>query len=329
MLIPELPFALNSDSTKHHYYHYRHIKTSTDDILTLTLTHPHYYSPSLLSLPRPLAPGMGMTITVSDPPSYDSISPTITDKLPPYSNSIHIATLCRRKLEYTAPNVPARKGTRGWHFYWLVLYGTALTIYQPTRKEVDAHLKHETVTRAARLKEHKRAIQARKISKIINSSTSERPPNVLYPHPNGVESASPRPRTTTTPPQSSSPSPSPMHKHSLESLDGPLTTSAPEPLPIPPPPPLVIGGKPHPGAQTRPDVRTHKLVRQYTMNGATCVRAYDYLRRYFVLRIRADGQQFMVQLNSYPETVEWLAVSNSLFPFLFFFGFVIDRADRG
>jgi len=43
------------------------------------------------------------------------------------------------------------------------------------------------------------------------------------------------------------------------------------------------------------------------------VRAYDYIRRYFVLRIRADGQEFMVQLNSYPETIEWLAVSIILF----------------
>ena len=93
-----------------------------------------------------------------------------------------------------------------------------------------------------------------------------------------------------------------------ESPDGPPTTSSEPPSPPLALAPDIIGGKPHPDNQARPDLRTHKLVKQYTMNGATCVPAYDYRRRYFVLRICADGQQFMVQLNSYQETLEWLAV---------------------
>jgi hypothetical protein len=139
-----------------------------------------------------------------------------------------------------------------------------------------------------------------------STAAAERPPNVLYPHPNEFV---PSTHSSCEGPHTSSPAPSQVHKCPLdarESLDRPLTASEP------PPPPLVInviGGKPHPDNQARPDLRTHKLVKQYTMNGATCVRAYDYLRRYFVLRICADGQQFMVQLNSYPETIEWLAVS--------------------
>jgi hypothetical protein len=51
-----------------------------------------------------------------------------------------------------------------------------------------------------------------------------------------------------------------------------------------PPPPLVISvisGKLHPDNQACPDLRTHKFVKQYTMNGVTCVRAYDYLHHYF------------------------------------------------
>jgi hypothetical protein len=114
-------------------------------------------------------------MTPSEPPPYEPIDDD-DDKLPAYSNSIHLVTLCRRKLEYTAPNVPARKGTRGWNFYWLVLCGTALTVYQPNRSEVNAHLKREAVIRAARLKEHKRATAtpARKISDLSAQSTASR-----------------------------------------------------------------------------------------------------------------------------------------------------------
>src|SRR5258706_9200230 len=248
-----------------------------------------------------------MTVSdpVCEPPPYDSVSSIDIDKLPPYSNSIHLATLCRRKLEYTAPNVPARKGTRGWHFYWIVLYGTALSIYQPTRSDVNAHRKHDANIRAVRLEEHNRAARARKMKNSSEQNTPDCPPNVLYPHPNQNQTISTT--STTTSHQSPSPSPSLIQKCPFdatcgESLDGLLTTSE---LPSPP---LNIGGKPHSDNQTRPDLHTHKLVKQYTMNGATCVRAYDYLRRYFVLRIRADGQQFMVQLNSYPETLDWVAV---------------------
>jgi len=266
-----------------------------------------------------------MTVSEPEPPPYGSI-----DELPAYSNSIHLVSLCRRKLEYRAPNVPARKGTRGWNFYWLVLCGTALNVFQPNQRELKAHLKREAAIRAARLKEHNNRQRRKTNDSPSQYSIAPRPRNVLHPHPHPhpIESftRTTTPHSSSPPPPSSpssSPSPSPSAVHKLpfdvacESLDQPLISSEP--------PPLVIGGKPHPGNAAGPDVRTHKLVKQYAMNGATCVRAYDYLRRYFVLRIRADGQQFMVQLNSYPETLEWLAVSDY---FLLFYFLLFARADK-
>jgi len=100
--------------------------------------------------------------TSDDGLSTPYVYPDQSDELPAYSNSIHLVTLCRRKLEYTAPNVRARKGTRAWDFYWLVLSGTALNVYKPTRSELKVHIKCEASTRAARLKEHKRATAAQK-----------------------------------------------------------------------------------------------------------------------------------------------------------------------
>jgi hypothetical protein len=65
-----------------------------------------------------------------------------------------------------------------------------------------------------------------------------------------------------------------------------------------PPSLLAIGGKPHRAPAPAPDAHTHTLVRRYALTGATCVRAYDYLRRYFVLRICADGQQLSFSSSS-------------------------------
>ena len=203
-------------------------------------------------------------MTISDhPPPY--VHTDQADELPAYSNSIHLVTLCRRKLEYTAPNVPARKGYRSWNFHWLVLSGTALSVYRPKRSEVKAS--------AARNKD-------------------------------SASSPSPSAGAMRPSPLSSSPSPA-AHKAPFGAPASlPLTS-----LPPSEPTPLVFGGKPHRGNQAAPDMRAHELVKQYAMNGATCVRAYDYFRRSFVLRICADGQQFLVQLNSHPEVLEWLEVT--------------------
>ncbi|KAG8834451.1 hypothetical protein FRC17_008673 [Serendipita sp. 399] len=55
--------------------------------------------------------------------------------LPPYTNSIYLATLCRRKREFHAAFEKTRRGRRGWEAVWLVLDGTALRVHKPTKEE--------------------------------------------------------------------------------------------------------------------------------------------------------------------------------------------------
>lgn len=55
------------------------------------------------------------------------------EDLPPYSNTLRLLTLCQRKREYTAALDKARR--RGWEIIWLLLDGTALRIYTPTKEE--------------------------------------------------------------------------------------------------------------------------------------------------------------------------------------------------
>ncbi|KAG8821349.1 hypothetical protein FRC19_007909 [Serendipita sp. 401] len=55
--------------------------------------------------------------------------------LPPYTNSIYLSTLCRRKREFHAAFDKTKRGRRGWEIVWLVLDGTALRIHKASKEE--------------------------------------------------------------------------------------------------------------------------------------------------------------------------------------------------
>lgn len=60
------------------------------------------------------------------------------------------------------------------------------------------------------------------------------------------------------------------------------------------------------------DLFKRKIIKQYALHNAKVSRAYNYIKRHFVLRIEVGGEQFLVQANSYPETLEWTAVRLSI-----------------
>jgi hypothetical protein len=66
---------------------------------------------------------------IMDKASFESVE----DALPPYSNTLHLLTLCQRKKEFNAALDKARR--RNWEVIWLLLDGTALRIYSPTKEE--------------------------------------------------------------------------------------------------------------------------------------------------------------------------------------------------
>ncbi|KAG8815649.1 hypothetical protein FRC17_000635, partial [Serendipita sp. 399] len=55
------------------------------------------------------------------------------DALPSYTPSIQLLSLCRRKQLFTSNNQRAKR--RNWQVVWLLLDGTALRVYTPTRDE--------------------------------------------------------------------------------------------------------------------------------------------------------------------------------------------------
>lgn len=79
--------------------------------------------PPYPSFLRPAVKGQGYHGISASSPRDDEGS----EKLPPYSNDIYLAALMPRKMEFTAPGVPARD--RKWRRIYCVLEGTMFKVY--------------------------------------------------------------------------------------------------------------------------------------------------------------------------------------------------------
>jgi hypothetical protein len=53
-------------------------------------------------------------------------------------------------------------------------------------------------------------------------------------------------------------------------------------------------------------VTKDNLIRQYSLHGAECGLASDYSKRAHILRIRVEGEQFLLQLPDLQTNVQWI-----------------------
>jgi hypothetical protein len=53
----------------------------------------------------------------------------------------------------------------------------------------------------------------------------------------------------------------------------------------------------------------NQLVRQYTLQNAESGLAADYIKRKNVVRVRAEGEQFLLQTDNARDVVDWIEVS--------------------
>lgn len=56
----------------------------------------------------------------------------------------------------------------------------------------------------------------------------------------------------------------------------------------------------------------NQLIKQYTLQNAESGLAADYIKRKNVVRVRAEGEQFLLQTDSAREVVDWIEVSGSV-----------------
>jgi hypothetical protein len=59
----------------------------------------------------------------------------------------------------------------------------------------------------------------------------------------------------------------------------------------------------------------HSLIKAYTMQQAESGLGSDYVKRKHVIRVRLEGEQFLLQASGVDSVIEWIEVS--CFPFLY------------
>ena len=73
-----------------------------------------------------------------------------------------------------------------------------------------------------------------------------------------------------------------------------------------------------------PEPNPKDLLREYTLQNAESGLASDYFKRKNVIRVRMEGEQFLLQAVDIAGVVEWIEVSVSLHAVLFFYGLSLD-----
>jgi hypothetical protein len=271
------------------------------------------------------------------------------DVLPPYSNNVRLVTICRRKREFNILYEKARKGQRSWEIVWMVLDGTALRMYKPTKEEKAEHERKwigqqqqqqpsSSTSCSATPRESANSTPAQSIRSRSSPLALMRTPSSLYPT-TTVESSTSAGSGTRSPSMGLKPlddTPSQVLSRPIFTHSSSYNTSSNR---LAPPPhhlmrahtchstPALVRSSPlsrtislspsvaSPATTSPPDFTHRAPVRQYTVRHAVCMKADAYIKREHVLRfILEDGKQFLVQLSGKPEMVSWLQVRHPLLP---------------
>ncbi|KAG8729502.1 hypothetical protein FRC12_020937 [Ceratobasidium sp. 428] len=281
-------------------------------------------------LPTPLRRRNSMPTTLKHPPTYKELYPSVPreeegkEKLPPYSCGIHIEAMMPRKMEFSAPGVLSKD--RAWKKQYIVIHGTSLFVYkqdirkQPiggkvkgkeryegvvTEDEVDLNLPtvhlpgYESSAPRPPLKVNtpiRRSSSQTRSSSAGTSDNTSRSSLLSRFHGNSSRATIP----TTSEPSSSddkrsssqgtvsvstSTTPTPR-KWSHNQVSGSFASSLPHFNP--------------------PFSSPNALVRHYTLQKSESGLGSDYYKKRNVIRVRCEGEQFLLQAESVMQVVDWI-----------------------
>jgi hypothetical protein len=265
------------------------------------------------------------------------------ERLPPYTNSIYLSSIMPRKMEFAAPGVQAKD--RKWRRVLCELEGTVFRVYECPRGAAGIGPIEEWWEKKVGVGDVSAAPivtgpsdvtkvegVARRNSSRLHKGVSESPVNTNHggntpqPQPGGSSSISqpckPRRRAPSLlrpsrrketsdcshsrsrsdiPPEvptgssSSNPSNQSLNVDSTRSVT-PISTSS---------------SRSHFSLSSQgrtPEPVDAALVRAYTMQHAESGLGGDYLKRKNVIRVRMEGEQFLLQALDVPAVVEWIEV---------------------
>lgn len=234
------------------------------------------------------------------------------EHLPPYWCGVHIEGTLSRKMEFTSPGVQARD--RGWKKHYFVLHGTALFVYKfdPTkvplrqgepyltcdRRESEQYLhvhpapdNHRPLPPYVPPPPPMNRVPSGTRRNTISLDTIQRGPigGVLANARRGTLGSTP-PRDTTPDNDAKVPElfQTPTHRRQSSGADSVASSTSSAPI-----------------ASHLPFAHNH-LVHVYSLQGAESGLAADYKKRLHCVRIRAEGQQFMLQTDTARQCVQWI-----------------------
>ncbi|KAG8748465.1 hypothetical protein FRC10_003598 [Ceratobasidium sp. 414] len=283
-----------------------------------------------VALPTPLMRRNSMPTMLRHPPTYKEIYPSVPreeegkEKLPPYSCGIHIEAMMPRKMEFTAPGVLAKD--RAWKKQYIVLHGTSLFIYkhdirkQPIGGKVKGKERYEGVVTedevdlnlpTVHLPGYESSIprSALKVSTSVRRSSSHTRSSSTGTSDNTSRSSllsrfhgnSSRSTIPTSPEQPSSDdkrsstqgtvsvstsTTTTTRRWSHNQASGSFASSLPHFNP--------------------PFSSPNALVRHYTLQRSECGLGSDYYKKRNVIRVRCEGEQFLLQAENVMQVVDWI-----------------------
>ncbi|PWN33969.1 uncharacterized protein FA14DRAFT_67348 [Meira miltonrushii] len=213
------------------------------------------------------------------------------ESLPSYHCSVHIEGYLPRKMEFSSPGVQAKD--RSWKRQYFVLHGTCLRIYRTDLSGERAALKGEHGVMSGVHVHHDPMNEdgpsqpvGSTTSKVIATDGNTNVNSKEQQQHNSTAASTANGHTANRSPTASTINSKLSDGHSgngalsrkVEALSGTISHSL------------------HRGS----------LVKQYTLQGAESGLAADYLKRRHVVRVRAEGEQFLLQTRNDRHVVDWI-----------------------
>ncbi|CAE6531364.1 unnamed protein product [Rhizoctonia solani] len=278
----------------------------------------------------PLMRRNSMPTMIRHPPNYNELYPSVPreeegkEKLPGYSCGIHIEAMMPRKMEFSAPGVLAKD--RGWKKQYIVIHGTSLMVYKydirrvpiggkvkgkekyegvVTEDEVDlnsptVHLPgHESAAPRVPLNPPSRRGSSR-ASSTGTSDNGSRSSLLSRFHGNSSRSTVSQAQETSasTPDDKASASQSTVSISASNSASTPTRRWSHNQASVP-----FASSLPH---FNPPFSSGNQLIRQYTLQRAESGLGSDYYKRRNVIRVRCEGEQFLLQAENVMQVVDWI-----------------------
>ncbi|CAE7146318.1 unnamed protein product [Rhizoctonia solani] len=276
----------------------------------------------------PLMRRNSMPTLIRHPPNYDDLYHSApreeegSEKLPGYSCGIHIEAMMPRKMEFSAPGVLAKD--RGWKKQYIVIHGTSLMVYKydirkapiggkvkgkdkyegvVTEDEVDLSLPtvhlpgHEPAAPRVPLNQPSRR-NSRRTSSAGTSENGSRSSLLSRFHGNSSRAAVSQPQETPTSDDKSSASQSTVSISASSSNSSSSRRWSHTQASVP-----FASSLPH---FNPPFSSGNQLIRQYTLQKAESGLGSDYYKRRNVIRVRCEGEQFLLQAENVMQVVDWI-----------------------